>query len=90
MATDASSDDDALLTPSEVAAMFRVNPKTVTRWAAPARSRRSAPSAATAGSGRARSGSSSSRSRKAPSSKFGSLCRNTRAQARVVLLCVLG
>ena len=28
-----SYDDDALLTPSEVAAMFRVNPKTVTRWA---------------------------------------------------------
>ena len=26
-------DDDALLTPSEVAAMFRVNPKTVTSWA---------------------------------------------------------
>jgi excisionase family DNA binding protein len=26
-------DDDVLLTPSEVAAMFRVNPKTVTRWA---------------------------------------------------------
>jgi excisionase family DNA binding protein len=26
-------DSDALLTPSEVAAMFRVNPKTVTRWA---------------------------------------------------------
>jgi excisionase family DNA binding protein len=26
-------DDDTLLTPSEVAAMFRVNPKTVTRWA---------------------------------------------------------
>ncbi len=26
-------DHDALLTPSEVAAMFRVNPKTVTRWA---------------------------------------------------------
>ena len=24
---------DHLLTPSEVAAMFRVNPKTVTRWA---------------------------------------------------------
>jgi excisionase family DNA binding protein len=24
---------DQLLTPSEVAAMFRVNPKTVTRWA---------------------------------------------------------
>jgi excisionase family DNA binding protein len=36
-ATDAGSDqvDDGpeeLLTPSEVAAMFRVNPKTVTRW----------------------------------------------------------
>jgi excisionase family DNA binding protein len=28
-----NDDDDALLTPSEVAAMFRVNPKTVTRWA---------------------------------------------------------
>jgi excisionase family DNA binding protein len=28
-----SGDDDALLTPAEVAAMFRVNPKTVTRWA---------------------------------------------------------
>jgi excisionase family DNA binding protein len=26
-------DDDTLLTPSEVAALFRVNPKTVTRWA---------------------------------------------------------
>ena len=26
-------DDDELLTPAEVAAMFRVNPKTVTRWA---------------------------------------------------------
>ncbi len=26
-------DTDALLTPSEVAEMFRVNPKTVTRWA---------------------------------------------------------
>lgn len=30
---DGLPDDDALLTPSEVAAMFRVNPKTVTRWA---------------------------------------------------------
>ena len=32
----ATNDDDAperLLTPSEVAQMFRVNPKTVTRWA---------------------------------------------------------
>ena len=27
------SSDEELLTPSEVAAMFRVNPKTVTRWA---------------------------------------------------------
>ncbi|MEO6121305.1 MAG: BldC family transcriptional regulator [Acidimicrobiales bacterium] len=27
------SQPDALLTPAEVAAMFRVNPKTVTRWA---------------------------------------------------------
>ncbi len=25
--------EDALLTPAEVAAMFRVDPKTVTRWA---------------------------------------------------------
>jgi excisionase family DNA binding protein len=30
--TDASEHEE-LLTPSEVAAMFRVNPKTVTRWA---------------------------------------------------------
>jgi len=27
------SEPDVLLTPAEVAAMFRVNPKTVTRWA---------------------------------------------------------
>lgn len=27
------SDDETLLTPSEVAALFRVDPKTVTRWA---------------------------------------------------------
>jgi excisionase family DNA binding protein len=33
MAMEASSEHEALLTPSEVAAMFRVNPKTVTRWA---------------------------------------------------------
>jgi excisionase family DNA binding protein len=29
----ATSETDALLTPAEVAAMFRVDPKTVTRWA---------------------------------------------------------
>jgi len=28
-----NDEHDELLTPSEVAAMFRVNPKTVTRWA---------------------------------------------------------
>lgn len=28
-----SSETEALLTPAEVAAMFRVDPKTVTRWA---------------------------------------------------------
>jgi excisionase family DNA binding protein len=28
-----NAEHDELLTPSEVAAMFRVNPKTVTRWA---------------------------------------------------------
>jgi excisionase family DNA binding protein len=34
MATNEEFDaPEALLTPSEVAAMFRVNPKTVTRWA---------------------------------------------------------
>jgi excisionase family DNA binding protein len=33
MVMDAHTSPDALLTPSEVAAMFRVNPKTVTRWA---------------------------------------------------------
>jgi excisionase family DNA binding protein len=27
------TESDALLTPSEVAELFRVNPKTVTRWA---------------------------------------------------------
>lgn len=30
---DASAPTPSLLTPSEVAAMFRVDPKTVTRWA---------------------------------------------------------
>jgi len=28
-----TTDSEALLTPAEVAAMFRVDPKTVTRWA---------------------------------------------------------
>ena len=31
--SDMSKDPDRLLTPREVAAMFRVDPKTVTRWA---------------------------------------------------------
>ena len=30
---DSSRDNDELLTPSEVAKLFRVDPKTVTRWA---------------------------------------------------------
>ena len=30
---DKNPEQEQLLTPSEVAAMFRVNPKTVTRWA---------------------------------------------------------
>ena len=33
MAHDDLDSPEALLTPSEVAALFRVNPKTVTRWA---------------------------------------------------------
>lgn len=31
--TPSSADSETLLTPSEVAALFRVDPKTVTRWA---------------------------------------------------------
>ncbi|HEY7104789.1 MAG TPA: BldC family transcriptional regulator [Acidimicrobiia bacterium] len=33
MAQNDAQEPEQLLTPSEVAAMFRVNPKTVTRWA---------------------------------------------------------
>jgi excisionase family DNA binding protein len=33
MAQNPPPEPEQLLTPSEVAAMFRVNPKTVTRWA---------------------------------------------------------
>jgi excisionase family DNA binding protein len=33
MALTNGDDEDRLLTPAEVAQMFRVNPKTVTRWA---------------------------------------------------------
>ena len=43
------SELERLLTPAEVAAMFRVDPKTVTRWARAASSRTSGHWAATAG-----------------------------------------
>jgi excisionase family DNA binding protein len=33
MGVEYHSDEDELLTPSEVAKLFRVDPKTVTRWA---------------------------------------------------------
>ena len=33
MTNEPTNEGEALLTPAEVAAMFRVNPKTVTRWA---------------------------------------------------------
>jgi excisionase family DNA binding protein len=33
MSTNRPSDQETLLTPAEVAKMFRVDPKTVTRWA---------------------------------------------------------
>ncbi|MBA2577711.1 MAG: BldC family transcriptional regulator [Euzebyaceae bacterium] len=33
MLVDATEKDEELLTPSEVAKLFRVDPKTVTRWA---------------------------------------------------------
>ena len=33
MSSKSAGDRDALLTPGEVAALFRVDPKTVTRWA---------------------------------------------------------
>lgn len=33
MLKNAAENDERLLTPAEVAAMFRVDPKTVTRWA---------------------------------------------------------
>jgi hypothetical protein len=46
---------DALLTPSEVAEMFRVNPKTVTRWPRAGTSLPSGRWAGTAGSGPLRS-----------------------------------
>ena len=52
--------DNELLTPSEVAVMFKVNPKTVTRWAR----------AATAASGRRKSAASSRRSKSSARSCF--------------------
>lgn len=33
MSSNSGGDHEALLTPGEVAALFRVDPKTVTRWA---------------------------------------------------------
>jgi excisionase family DNA binding protein len=33
MTTEGSQEQEKLLTPAEVAALFRVDPKTVTRWA---------------------------------------------------------
>ena len=33
MSSNSAGEHEALLTPSEVAALFRVDPKTVTRWA---------------------------------------------------------
>lgn len=33
LVVDSENEDDELLTPSEVAKLFRVDPKTVTRWA---------------------------------------------------------
>ena len=33
MSSNSAGDHEALLTPGEVAALFRVDPKTVTRWA---------------------------------------------------------
>lgn len=46
---EASDDPDAVLTPSEVGKLFRVNPKTVTRWARAGKLHPIAPLAATAG-----------------------------------------
>ena len=48
-------DAEPLLTPAEVATMFRVDPKTVTRWAKAASSRPSARSAGIAATARRRS-----------------------------------
>ena len=73
----ATPDNEALLTPSEVAAMFRVNPKTVTRWARAGK----ISAIRTLGGHRrfqaARSAGSSSRSRTPP--------RRDRADARAAL-----
>ena len=47
-------DAEPLLTPAEVATMFRVDPKTVTRWQRRASSRRSARSVGTAATAKRR------------------------------------
>jgi hypothetical protein len=75
MAMDASSSTRALLTPSEVAAMFRVN-QTVTRWARAGKISAIGPSAATGVSASRRSAGSWSKSRKARALSSATFCND--------------